>query len=191
MSKHSDGEVKEIFGTLLDQIKDRSLASKVEDVWNLAVSYSPWPRLTDAPFGLMAPTIPLVAHVTSVTEIVLAMASIRRTIYSDQLDNDLLISAGLLHDVGKVVEFSPDGRGGAMASGSLATYRHWWIGAAWAYQVGLPPELVDIIVSHTNQNRLPLNSPESILLYMADLSDANLIRRQAGSPLLTDPLKEH
>lgn len=183
-------EVKEVFGNLLDKIGDQVLASKVEEVWKLAISNSVWPSLIEVPFGIIAPQISLVAHVKSVTEITLAMASVRRSIYSDKFDNDILISAGLLHDVGKVVEFCPDGKGGVVTAEPPAVNRHWLIGSAWAYQLGLPAEVIDIIASHTNQNRLPLTSPESILLYMADMSDANLIRKKFGAPLLTDPLKD-
>lgn len=183
-------QIEQAFEGLLDKITDQDLHAKVVEVWNVALANSHWDDLADAPFGVIAPEVSLVAHTRSVTEIALAMAAIRHEIYHDHFDLDLLVAAGLLHDVGKVVEFMPSDKGEVVVAKPPAVNRHWWIGSVWAYQVGLPHEVTEIIASHTNQNRLPLTSPESILLYMADMSDANLIRRKAGAPLLTDPLKD-
>lgn len=185
----SRGEVETTFADLLDQMQDAALRNKVLDVWEAIGEEALWPSLAAARFGAVAPTIPLIHHIRSVTSLLLAIAELRAQIYGEAMDRDILIAAGLLHDAGKVLEFLPDGPGVKAASSHVST-KHWYIGAYWAQRNGLPEPIIDMIMNHSNQNELAPNSTEALALYLADLVDADLIRWSMRAPLLTSPLKK-
>lgn len=183
-------EIEEVFSPLLKMISKSELRSKVLDVWESIGKEAKWSSLKDAKFGLPAPNTKLVDHIFAVTNISISIAKIREETYGISPDWDLLVTAGLLHDVGKILEYYPGSDGVLQSTGSEVKTKHWFIGAHWAICHGLPDEIVNIIMNHTNQNNLSIKSYEGRLLYLADLVDADFVREEAGSPLLTAALKK-
>lgn len=127
----------------------------------------------------------LLEHTLTVTKIALSMAA-----FYPQLRTDLIISAGLLHDIGKIVEYRLEGFVDYSDRGRLLG--HIVIGAQMVKEAAdkiadlpeaLKTELLHLILSH--QGKLDHGSPvlpmtlEAIVLYYADEMDskANAFQR--------------
>ena len=104
----------------LNEIKDTGLREKTEKALAKAIKLSGWTEenLDIIPFTLLIPEIVgednkpminLIHHLRAVTQ--LSMATYDQYVsfgLGDKLNRDELISAGLLHDVGKFVEYEFD-----------------------------------------------------------------------------------
>lgn len=127
----------------------------------------------------------LLEHTLSVTRIALSM-----TAFYPQLRKDLIIAAGLLHDIGKIVEYRVEGFVDFSDRGRLLG--HIVIGTQMVKEAAdkitdlpesLKTELLHMILSH--QGKLEYGSPvvpmtlEAIVLYYADEMDskANAFQR--------------
>lgn len=184
-------EVEQHFERLLSQISSPELRDKVLDIWAEVGKESEWETLVDAKFGTEVPNCRLVDHIESVTSIAISIARERDRIHGLLFDMDTLIVAGLLHDVGKLLEFRPGINGEVQVASPNVKTKHWFIGAYWALQHGLPDEIVNIIMNHTPQNSLPIYGHEAYILYLADVVDAALLRFSSGVPLSNAPLKKY
>ena len=87
-----------------------------------------------------------------------------------QFDYDRLLAGGLLHDVGKLLEFEPDGEGGYRKSRSGMCARHPISGTAIAYEVGLPDELLNTIACHAKEGEGRPQVIETVLIHQADFA---------------------
>ncbi|MEJ2368067.1 MAG: HD domain-containing protein, partial [Acidobacteriota bacterium] len=81
-----------------------------------------------------------------------------------------LIAGGLLHDVGKILEIEPDGKGGYRKSRSGMCMRHPISGVALAYQAGLPEELLNCIGCHAREGEGRPKVVETIIIHKADFA---------------------
>jgi putative nucleotidyltransferase with HDIG domain len=163
------------FAQLFPEIKsveDASLREKIEQVWLLAMERGGWTidELLKIPFTLLIPNtqINLVEHTRAVTNCALQIAEILRASYPAMTINaDFLIVGGLLHDVGKLLEYERSGnlyrksRNGTML-------RHPVSGANLASECGLPAEVVHIVYTHSKEGDRYERSIESIIIHHSD-----------------------
>ena len=89
------------------------------------------------------------------------------------IDHDRLLAGGLLHDVGKLLEFEPDGKGGYRKSRLGMCARHPISGTAVAYEVGLPDEVLNTIACHAKEGDGRPQCVETVLIHQADFATFN------------------
>jgi hypothetical protein len=101
----------------------------------------------------------------------LAIADAFERFHGVLVDRDLLIAAGLLQDVSKLVEMKPGDEGEALNTeiGSLFPHAFW--GSHVAIQHGLPLSICEIILDHTPQAARFPRTLEGKILYYADQLD--------------------
>lgn len=165
-------EISKLFPEI-EQIKDKSLRDQVVSVWEEAIERSDWEikELESIPFTLRIPDckINLITHTRAVTQTALKVAGVILDFYKTKVDVsiDLLIAGGVLHDVGKVLEYSKEG-GKTVKSRTGRLVRHPFSGAALAYKHGLPQEVVHMIATHAGEGDGGYRSAEAVIIHYAD-----------------------
>lgn len=145
---------REQIGQLLpeiNEIKDIGLRERVIDAWLLALQESDWERIDSLPFiPGRAEFITTIQHCRGVARIGMAIA---RAILNGKdvapgvtIDADVVIAGCLLHDVGKLLEYTPNSSGEKTPLGRYMI--HHILGTYVAIKVGLPAEVVHCIESH-------------------------------------------
>ena len=173
---------------LLDNFKDRNLATKVAKVWYDLWQESKWENLSEAAWNLQCPGISLIEHTRSVSEASIEFAKVRERVYGEQIDFDILLAGALLHDASILLELEPDGDG-AKKSFEGKIFQHSFLGAHKALIDDLPKQVVHIIISHTWQSRLFPQTPEAIIICCCDFADADIHRLRFGGTRLMDRYK--
>lgn len=176
MITHDD--VRELFRPLLAEIRDETLRAQVVDCWVAGCREGGWESveaLRRMPFTLLTKThgIDFVQHTAAVTAGALALG---RAMVEHQprlpyeIDFDLLVAGGLLHDVGKLLEIEPDGQGGHRKSHSGRCARHPISGAVLAGKMGLSDELINVIACHAKEGEGRPQRVETVLVHQADFA---------------------
>ncbi len=152
---------------------NENLRDKCLDVWVEAMTIGGWTieDLEQIPFTILIPdcSISFRQHVQAVTQVAIKSAEVLSQFYQKyfNLNMDYIIAGGLLHDVGKLLEYRRDGdRFVKSESGRLV--RHPFSGAGLAMKHNLPEEIVHIIASHAKEGDLDYRSPEAVIVYHAD-----------------------
>lgn len=157
----------------LEQIKDQDLRSKVASTWLEAIEKGEWgiDELSAVPFTLLIPDCKtdLIAHTRAVTQTAINVARTLSEFYRKKvtIDFDLLIAGGILHDVGKILEYGKQ-KGKAVKSKSGKLLRHPFSGAALAYKHGLPEEVIHMIATHAKEGDGGYRSTEAMIIHYAD-----------------------
>ena len=88
----------------------------------------------------------------------------------EPLNLDYLIAGGLLHDVGKLLEYEVvDGK---VVKGSYGKkFRHPVSGSLLASEFGLPEDVVLIIYAHSHEGEKCERTPESYIIHHCDFID--------------------
>ncbi len=161
---------------LIGRISDSSLLARTVSCWEEAIKRGGWSKqvLDSIPFTLLPaeykPSI--VVHTNGVAECAVAMGEVIKRAYGSNvdLDMDILISGAILHDVGKVLEYAMEKKGYVKSEyGKLI--RHPISGASLAEEVGLPPEVVHIIWTHSHEGDRTPRTVESVLVHHADFAN--------------------
>ena len=157
----------------LEEIKDEGLRTKVASTWLEAIEKGDWgiDELETVPFTLLIPdcTTDLVAHTRAVTQTAINVARTLSEFYKKkvEIDLDLLIAGGILHDVGKILEYGKE-QGKAVKSKTGKLLRHPFSGAALAYKHGLPEEVIHMIATHAREGDGGYRSTEAMIIHYAD-----------------------
>ncbi|HID72241.1 MAG TPA: HDIG domain-containing protein, partial [Thermoplasmata archaeon] len=155
----TSSDIKKLFEKQLALIKDPELVEKVVDTWVLACSVGDWKNVEELkkiPFTLLTDTqgISFIQHTAAVTDGAYALAKAQLENYQKmpyKIDFDRLVAGALLHDVGKLLEIEPDGKGGYRKSLSGKCTRHPISGAILAAQMGLDEKLINTIACHAKE----------------------------------------
>lgn len=161
----------------LELIKNQDLRKKTAACIGEAIKRGGWAdsELGNIPFTLLVKdkSVPsLILHTRAVTRCAIKMAEIIAESYPSYLkiDMDILVSGGLLHDVGKFLEYGKDkGQIGKSKQGKIL--RHPISGAALAYELGLPDEVVHIIACHSHEGDHVKRTVEAIIILHADFAN--------------------
>lgn len=163
-------------------IQDPELREKTIRVWEVAMERSGWTPdgLTQMPFTLLINPCPanFIEHVRAVTLTAYQTAKLFGEIYGQRvpLNLDYLVSGGLLHDIGKLLEYEK-GEGDLVIQTAYGAYmRHPFSGAALAYEFGLPAEVQHIIAAHAGEGDKVKRSPEATLINKADFMSFETLR---------------
>jgi putative nucleotidyltransferase with HDIG domain len=155
----------------INKIKSKRLQEGVIDAWLLAIKRGKWKKIEDIPFTLLIDTKrTLLQHTRTVTDMALAVVKNRK-----DLDHDTIIAAGLVHDVGKLLEYRRKGRR-IVKSSYGARVRHPVSGYGLALEVGLPLEVAHIIAAHSTEGEKVVRSKEAIVIHHCDFIDFDIAR---------------
>jgi putative nucleotidyltransferase with HDIG domain len=132
------------------------------------------------PFTLLINPCPanFIEHVRAVTLTAYRAAQLFGEIYGDRvpINMDLLVSGGLLHDIGKLLEYKTEDDGVTRQTPYGKLVRHPFSGAALAHQFGLPVEVQHMIAAHAGEGEKIKRSPESTLISKADFMSFETLR---------------
>jgi len=182
-------DIERLFAGQLARIGDAGLRAKVVKTFVLACGRGGWESIEDVkkmPFTLLteAHGVGLIEHTIAVTEGAAALGRAQAEAYAKlpyAIDFDRLYTGGLLHDVGKLVEIEPDGRGGYRKSQAGRYARHPVSGAILASECGLPGDVVNIIVCHAKEGEGRPQVVEAVLIHQADFATFDpLVMKQKG-----------
>jgi len=162
-------------------IQDPELREKTIRVWEVAMERGGWTpdTLLHMPFTLLINPCPanFVEHVRAVTLTAYRTAQLFTEIYGERvpINMDYLVAGGLLHDVGKLLEYEYKGDLTVQTSYG-ALMRHPFSGAALAYEFGLPMEVQHMIAAHAGEGDKIKRSPEATLINKADFMSFETLR---------------
>ncbi len=171
-------DIEGLFASQLSRIKDADLRQKTVAVWVTAAGEGGWSSVEELlalPFTLLVDTkgVNIIEHTIAVTEGACALAEAQMKAYRRMpypVNMDRLIIGGLLHDVGKLVEMEPDGRGGYRKSRAGELARHPISGAIIAAKVGMPADIVNTIACHAKEGEGAPKVLETVLIHQADFA---------------------
>lgn len=154
-------------------IQDADLRARTLACWMEALRIGGWQveDLDEIPFTLLIAEckVSFRTHVQAVTQTAIASAKILARHYSPYytLSMDLIVSGGLLHDIGKLLEYRRVA-GKFVKSNNGRLLRHPFSGANLAAQCGLPDEIVHIIAVHAKEGDGGYRTPEAVIIHHAD-----------------------
>ena len=158
-----------------DLIQDADLRAKCVRVWEAAIQQGGWTveDLPKIPFTLLIEKCPVsfLDHVRGVTLASLGVCDAAAKTYGDRLplNRDILIAGGLLHDIGKLLEYAREGdRFVTSPNGKLL--RHPFSGTALAAQFDVPDEVLHIIAVHAKEGDLGPRTPEAVIVHHCDFA---------------------
>ncbi|MHA1917957.1 MAG: HDIG domain-containing metalloprotein [Candidatus Ranarchaeia archaeon] len=149
-------------------IKDRTLRESTILVWIEAMKRGNWENL-ELPFTLLIPdtNISLKQHTKAVTELAISSAKIVSSYSGLEINMDHLIAGALLHDVGKLLEYTKSKDGKVIKSDD--ELRHPISGMKLAIEIGqVPQEVGHIIETHSWEGDDKERSPESQIVHRCD-----------------------
>ena len=185
----NDKDIATLFGDQLARIQDPGLRDKVVKTFVLGCRRGGWASVEDLrkmPFTLLTDPkgVGFIEHTIAVTEGAAGLARAQAATYAKMpyaIDFDRLYAGGLLHDVGKLVEIEPDGKGGFRKSLAGQYARHPVSGAILAAECGLPGDVVNIIVCHAKEGEGRPQVVEAVLIHQADFATFDpLVMKQKG-----------
>jgi len=165
----------------IGQIKDKSLQDKTLATLEDAVRLGGWTPddLDKIPFTLLIKDtkVSYRRHVRAVTQMAMACGTIMGENYSAsfQINFDYLIAGGILHDVGKLLEYRK-GDSGYAKSRSGKLLRHPFSGAGLCTKHGLPDEVVHIVAVHAKEGEGGYRSPEAVAVHHVDFVNFEPLR---------------
>ncbi len=155
----------------IEDIEDETLREKVRMVWEYAIKEGGWEDfpLDKIPFTLLIPTErDLITHTRMVTKMAMAVGKTR-----GDVNMDYLIAGAILHDVGKLLEFThKDGE--VVKSEYGKRIRHPVSGAMLAEKFDLPWEISHIIASHSKEGDFIKRMPEAVIVNHCDFTDFHI-----------------
>lgn len=175
------------FAPVLEKINNNELKEKVIECWVQAAEEAGWTEhdLDEIPFTLLTETegITLIEHTLAVTMGAAGLAKAMQTYYRKmplEINMDYLYAGGLLHDVGKLLEYERvDGKFRKSFYGKCA--RHPISGAIVAARVGLPKEIINMIANHAKEGEGRPQRVETVLIHQADYATFNpMAMREKG-----------
>jgi len=170
--------------TLLPEMQfigDAKLRELTTRVWLEAMKRAGWTieDLPAMPFTLLIPQtdVSLIQHTRAVTLTALKIAEVLMKEYGKRvvIDRDVLLSGAILHDVGKLFEYQRE-EGKFVKSRSGDLLRHPISGAAFAFQHGLPQEVLHIIAAHSKEGDGARRTIEAIIVNHADFVNFDVLK---------------
>jgi putative nucleotidyltransferase with HDIG domain len=166
------------------QISDRALQEKAVEAWAFALAHSSYKSIRDIPPAgnpdvNEAKRGDQTDHLRGVTRLAIGIAREMGTAYPElEIDMDVIVAGGLLHDVGKAWEFDPINRKRWNASQKRfgrPSIRHPAYGAHICLTVGLPEEIAHIAMAHSGEGELLVRSLECMIVHQADYTFWNTL----------------
>ncbi len=166
-----------------DLIEDGELREKCLQTYESALEQGGWQvaDLLEMPFTLLIDPCPTsyVEHVRAVTLTSIGAAKAMQEVYGDLLpiNMDYLVAGGLLHDIGKLVEYEPGAEGLTVQTAYGKLIRHPFSGMALAARFDLPPEVQHMIAAHAGEGDKVQRSTEATIINHADFTNFESLKR--------------
>jgi putative nucleotidyltransferase with HDIG domain len=166
-----------------DLIQDPDLREKTIQTWEAAMEEGGWTvdDLTRLPFTLLINPCPAsyIEHIRAVTLTAVRAAETFAQIYGDRVpvDMDVLVAGGLLHDIGKLLEYENREDGMTVQTHAGKLLRHPFTGMELAARLGLPAEVQHIIAAHAGEGDKVKRTTEATLVNHADFMSFHAIKR--------------
>lgn len=164
-------------------IQDADLREKSLKTWETAMEEGGWAldELTQMPFTLLINPCPInfIDHTRAVALIAIRAAETFAEIYGDRVpvNMDLLISGGLLRDVGKLLEYENRDDGMTVQTRAGKLLRHPFTGMELAARCGLPIEVQHIIATHAGEGDKVKRTTEATIVNHADFISFHAVQR--------------
>ena len=168
----------------ITQISDQDLRNQTIEAWAYAIAHSSFSSIHEIPPagnpGVQeARRGDQTDHLRGVTRLAIAIAKEMQTAYPElEIDMDIIVSGGLLHDVGKAWEFDPHRRQrwhSQQKRYGRPSIRHPAMGAHICLTVGLPEEIAHIAMAHSGEGELLVRSLECMIVHQADYTFWNTL----------------
>jgi putative nucleotidyltransferase with HDIG domain len=165
-------------------IADKALQDIVVEAWAYALANSSFTSIRNIPPAgnpdvNEAKRGDQTDHLRGVTRLAIGIAKEMGTAYPElEIDLDVIVAGGLLHDVGKAWEFDPVNRKRWKQSQKRfgrPSVRHPAYGAHICLTVGLPEEIAHIAMAHSGEGELLLRSLECMIVHQADYTFWNTL----------------
>jgi len=184
--------IRQLF-PLVDKIEDTSLRDKVFKTFLKAWNESKWDDLESIPVNAETPVkkLTLVQHVNMTTMTALEIAHLVHDNYRLPIDFDILIAGALLHDVSKIVEFEPPKGKEWQPTEISDKVAHPNYGAYLALSMGVPFDVVHVILAHTPLTSTMPSTFEAVIVCYADYCVADVIYLDMGTRLLIAAHKKY
>ncbi|HEU0062223.1 MAG TPA: HD domain-containing protein [Hyphomicrobiaceae bacterium] len=165
-------------------IGDQALQAKVVEAWAYAIANSSFTSIREIPPAgnpdvNEAKRGDQTDHLRGVTRLAIGIAKEMGHTYPElEIDMDVIIAGGLVHDVGKAWEFDPANRARwkqAQKRFGRPSVRHPAYGAHICLTVGLPEEVAHIAMAHSGEGELLLRSLECMIVHQADYTFWNTL----------------
>lgn len=161
----------------IDQIADQNLRAKTTEAWAYAIAQSSFTSIRQIPPAgtpgyQEAHRGDQTDHLRGVTRLSVGIAQEMQAAYPElEVDMDVVLAGGLLHDVGKAWEFDPERIkrwSGEQKRYGRPSIRHPAMGAHICLTVGLPEEIAHIAMAHSGEGELLVRSLECMIVHKAD-----------------------
>lgn len=168
------GSIEELWPEL-QWISNEELREKTAMTWELALEKSVLTAddLQRIPFTLLAGPdlkVSFMDHKRAVVHIARESGLKFNEFFKDEMpvNMDVLVAGAILADVGKLLEYEPDGKGKCIQGDYGKYLRHPFSGVSLAEQCGIPPEVCHIIAAHAAEGDLVKRSVEAYIVHHAD-----------------------
>lgn len=151
-------------------IQEKQFQNHIINIWEALWQESDWEDIFDLPVSPKT-EYSHVIHNRAVVQNALHIANTFKEFHNSKVNRDILLTAGLLQDVSKLVEFSPTDNGKVEYTAIGLTYPHAFWGAQMAIKHGIPHQICEIILDHTPDSARFPKSIEGKILYYADQLD--------------------
>ena len=186
-------DVEQVLAPALDLLEDEKLRSQIVDAWVMACEQGGWQSTDDLqamPFTLLVDTkrVSFIEHVLAVTMGAVGLARAQMDYYREMpypIDMDRLVAAGLLHDVGKLVEIQRTPDGTFVKSHNGRCTRHPISGTIIAAKAGLPDEVLNTIACHSREGDGRPQVVETVFVHQADFGTFNPLQMMGSGKLIT------
>ncbi|MFC4439968.1 MULTISPECIES: HD domain-containing protein [Natrialbaceae] len=161
----------------LERIESDDLRERVVEAWVLGLERGGWQSIEDVPYAWNIQEVTNVEHVRGVTRIALEAANEQREFHGADPDEDTIVAACLLHDVGKCYEY-PDHVDDDLVTEPDSRYvseeiPHSISGYALAHEVGCPLAVQRAIPHFLGE--VPKRTLEAELVKSANSASSNAI----------------
>lgn len=178
----------------LGEIDDDDLREKVIEAWRLGLERGGWQDIADIPYAWNIHEVTNVEHVRGVTKIALESAEIQRDFHGAEPDEDVIVAACLLHDVGKCYEYVDFVDAEILEGTDRERYAieeipHSISGYALAHEVGCPLEVQRAIPHFLGE--VPTRTLEAELVKSANSASSNAITQSAMGITLKEWVAEY
>ncbi|WP_266080205.1 HD domain-containing protein [Haladaptatus caseinilyticus] len=177
----------------LQSIENDELRDRVIEAWTVGLERGGWKHIDDIPYAWNIHEVNNVEHVRGVTRIAMRSAEEQRDFHGADPDEDVIIAACLLHDVGKCYEYVDFVDDDALLVPD-STYvseeiPHSLSGYALAHEVGCPLSVQRAIPHFLGE--VPKRTLEAELVKSANSASSNAITQSAMGITLKEWVNEY
>ncbi|WIV66971.1 HD domain-containing protein [Natrialbaceae archaeon AArc-T1-2] len=188
-----EAQIREAYPEL-EEIGDDDLRAKVVEAWRLGLERGGWRDIEDIPYAWNIHEVTNVEHVRGVTKIALESAAVQREFHGADPDQDVIVAACLLHDVGKCYEYVDVVDADLLEEPDRERYAseevpHSISGYALAHEVGCPLAVQRAIPHFLGE--VPTRTLEAELVKSANSASSNAITRSAMGVTLQEWIEEY